>query len=259
MKIGCISWSHRNEFSENKLDIFSWVRHCARDAKLDGVEIWNNHLISLDPDYLDKILSLCKVEGIELYSVATKCLFGEFSEAEIKGAQETTRKWLEATDRLGAPLMRISIGGKELRNVDNQQIVLNSINEVINEGRYPNITVGIENQEPGVIQNITDVELMDKLSNGNLRLILDNGSIIDKSTVYEFMERAIPYSAVIHTKFFDIDETGADKVLDYDRIIPIIKESGYEGFLSIEYDSDRLASKDVPLIARYLRSKFARG
>lgn len=256
MKIGCISWSHRNEFSENKLDIFSWIRHCARDAKLDGVEIWNNHLASLEPNYLDQISTLCKQEGVELYSVATKCMYGDFSESEIDGAKENLRKWLAATDRLGAPLMRVSIGGKELRDPNHQQIVFKSIAEVVREDKYPNITVGIENQEPGIVQNFSDVERMNETTRGSIKLVLDNGSIVDKSTVYNFMERSIPYSAVIHTKFFDIDKTGADRVLDYGRIVPIIKASGYNGFLSIEYDSDRIASKDVPLIAQYLRNQF---
>lgn len=255
MKIGCISWSHRNEFSNNKLDIFSWIHHCAQNAKLDGVEIWNNHLTSLDSDYLDEISTLCKQEGVTLYSVATKCLYGEFSKDEVKAATENLWKWLVVTDRLSAPLMRVSISGKELRNTNHQKMVFNSIAEVVNEGRYPNITVGIENQEPGVVQNFSDVEYMKQTTNGRIKLVLDNGSIIDKSKVYDFMERAIPYSAVIHTKFFDIDETGADRILDYDRIVKIIKTSGYNGYLSIEYDSEGLASKDVPLIARYLRNQ----
>lgn len=254
MKIGCISWSYRNEFSNGDLDIFSWIRHCSRIAHLDGVELWNNHLSSLDDDYLDRISSLCIEEGLELYSVATKCLYGDFSEAEVEGAKKTLRKWLATADRLKAPVLRVSIGGNNLRDTNHQQTVFSSLASVVKENAYPNILVGIENQEPGVVQNFADVESMSRTTNGLLKLVLDNGSIVDKSAVYRFMEQAIPYAAVIHTKFFDIDETGSDKVLDYNRIIPIIKANGYDWFLSIEYDSNKLASNDVPKIARFLRN-----
>jgi sugar phosphate isomerase/epimerase len=256
MKIGCISWSYRNEFNETQYDMFRWIRHCAEDVHLDGVELWNNHFVSLQPYYLDRISAACKENGLQLYSVASKCLYGQFTPSEVAAAQDTLREWLVATDHLGAPLLRISVGGKELRDPARQAIVFQSLADVVSEGRYPHIQVGIENQEPGVVQNVDDVIAMDQATQGRLKLVLDNGSIIDKSTVYDFMERTIPYAAVIHLKFFDIDASGADRVLDYSRIVPIIKNSGYNGFVSIEYDSSRPASQDVPCIARFLKAQF---
>lgn len=256
MRIGCISWSYRKEFESNKYDLFSWIRHCAQEVHLDGVELWNNHFTSLEPEYLDRISAACRENDVELYSVASKCIFGDFGESEVADAQQTLRQWLAAANRLGAPLLRVSIGGKELRDPARQNIVFKSLADVVREGSYPHITVGIENQEPGVVQNAADVEAMDRATQGTLKLVLDNGSILDKSTAYEFMSRTIPYAAVIHLKFFDIEPDGADQVLDYSRIIPIIKASGYDGFVSIEFDSDRPASEDVPKIADFLRTQF---
>lgn len=256
MKIGCISWSYRNEFASGKYDLLSWIRHCAHDVHLDGVELWNNHFASLDTDYLDQVAATCEENGLQLYSVASKCLFGDFSEDEVASAKDTLRQWLAATDRLGAPLLRISVGGNDLRDQARQYIVFQNLANVVEEGRYPHIQVGIENQEPGVVQNASDVETMDQVTQSRLRLVLDNGSIIDKSTVCDFMERTLPYAAVVHLKFFDIDPSGADRVLDYSRIVPIIHASGYNGFVSIEFDSDRPASEDVPRIAEFLRAQF---
>lgn len=255
MKIGCISWSYRNEFASGKYDFFSWFEHCAQEAKLDGVELWNNHFESTEDDYLDKLLLKSKEEELKIYSVASKCKFGSFSENEIEGAKQTLREWLRIADRLGVRTLRISLAGDNERDPDHQRLIFESMTDVINEAKYPYITVGIENKEPSAVESPKDVILMDDVSEGKLQLILDNGSIIDKSTVYNFMEKTLPYAALIHTKFFDIDENGADRILDYDRIIPIIKNSDYEGFLSIEYDSDRPASEDVPAIARFLKTK----
>lgn len=256
MKLGCISWSHRAEFSDDRLNIFRWIRHCARDAKLDGVEIWNNHLTSLDTDYLDSITALCREEGVELYSVATKCQYGDFSDKEVEESQKTLRQWLAATNRLGASIMRVSIGGNALRDPLHQRTVFRSIADVVREGGYSHIAVGVENQEPGVLQDFDDVRLMNDETDGILKVILDNGSIVDKTTVYEFMKNTIPFAAVIHLKFFDVAENGADKVIDYERVAEIVKASGYNGYLSIEYDSNGLASEDVPKIAGFLRTLF---
>jgi sugar phosphate isomerase/epimerase len=256
MKIGCISWSYRNEFAANKYDIPNWIRHSSRDVRLDGVELWNNHFESLKEEYLDTISATCRDEKIELYSVATKCLFGNFSKGDIKRAKTTFRKWLAAANILGTSIMRVSIGGEELRSPAHRQIVFESLSEVIDEGEYPGISVGIENQEPGIVQHSGDVFEMNRRSAGRLKLILDNGSIIDKSTVYAFMEEALPYAILIHTKFSEFDPRQGDAVLDYNRIIELLRAGKYAGYLSVEYDGEGQASELVPRFVTFLRGKL---
>lgn len=256
MKIGCISWSHRNDVANGTMDIFSWIEHCKKDAKLDGIELWNNHFDSINTDYLEKIKSKSDELNIPIYSVATKCLFGDFTDEEISNAKQTLRDWLDVADYLNSPLLRVSIGGNNLRENKNQLTVFDALTEVILENKYPNIQVGIENQEPGVVQNIDDVKLMVKRSNDKLKLILDNGSFINKEDSYEFTQKTIEHAGVVHLKFFDILADGSDKVLDYNRIAEIIKKSDYNGYLSIEFDSNEPATRDVPLIAKYLKTLF---
>lgn len=253
MKIGCISWSHRNEFSDGTMDLFQWMEHCKKDCKLDGVELWNNHMASLEEDYLQKIKDKAEELELPVYSVATKCMFGKFGKEEVEHAKQVMRDWLKATDFLGAKIMRISIGGESLREPSHQESVFGALTEVIEEDKYPHIAVGIENQEPGVVQNIDDVRKMTSVSKGLLKVVLDNGSFINKSDSYSFMEEALPAAAVVHAKFFDIREDGSDKILDYEKIRQILKKSDYDGYVSIEYDSMEPASKDVPKIAAYLK------
>lgn len=253
MKIGCISWSHRNSFANGEMDIFKWMEHCKNDCLLDGAEIWNNHFESLDESYLQKIKEKAAELNLPVYSVATKCVFGGFSDDEINAAKSTMRDWLKATDYLGASIMRISVGGERLRDAERQIKVFDSITEVICEGEYPEITVGIENQEPGVVQNVADVKKMKEISDGKLKVILDNGSFLDKEDSYAFLEEALPDAAVVHAKFFDIREDGSDKILDYEKIKMILQKNCYDGYISIEYDSNEPAARDVPKIASYLR------
>lgn len=253
VKIGCISWSHRNSFTNGEMDIFKWMEHCKYDCLLDGVEVWNNHLESLDENYLQKLKEKSAELNLPVYSVATKCVFGGFSEDEIHAAQCTMRDWLKATEYLGAAIMRISVGGERLRDAERQIKVFDSISEVIREGKYPQISVGIENQEPGVVQDITDVKKMKEISGGKLKVILDNGSFLNKNDSYEFLEEALPDAAVVHAKFFDIREDGSDRILDYKRIKRILQKDCYDGYISIEFDSNEPAERDVPKIASYLR------
>lgn len=256
MKIGCISWSHRKEFEEGKLDLFSWMEHCKKDAGLDGVELWNNHFSSIEPAYLERLLEKSKALELPIYSVATKCVFGAFSPEEVEKAKQTLRDWLRVADTLGSGLLRVSIGGQELRDPQRQSTVFTSLRDVVQEGAFPHIKVGIENQEPGVVQNAADVETMREQSEGALCLILDNGSFINKADSYAFMEKTLPVAGVVHAKFFDLNDDGSDRMLEYTRVLEILQNAAYTGYVSIEYDSQEPASRDVPRIAAYLRRLF---
>lgn len=256
MKIGCISWSHRNEFGEGKLDLFKWMDHCKNDCKLDGVELWNNSFAETGKEYLLALLEKSKSLDLPIYSVASKCNFNDFSDQYIEEAKQTLRKWLEITRTLNSKLLRISVAGVEIRNLEHQTIVFKTLSSVLKENNYPEIKVGIENQEPGVVQNTADVKKMREESDGLLWVILDNGSFIDKNYSYTFLKENIEYAAVIHTKFYDINDDGSDNVLDYSKVKEIINSSDYNGYLSIEYDSNRSALKDVPVISDFMRKTF---
>lgn len=256
MKIGCISWSHRNDFANGTLDLPKWMEHCKKKAGLEGVELWNNHFESIEEGYLAKLLAKSIALELPIYSVATKCKFGDFSEASIADAKKTLRDWLKVADTLRAPLLRVSVAGDDLRSEAHQKAVFCALADVVNEKTYPNIRVGIENQEPGVVQNPADVRRMVEESKGALCVILDNGSFINKQDSYAFMKAALPYAGVVHAKFFDLAEDGSDKVLDYKRVRDLLKEAGYDDWLSIEYDSQAPALTDVPRIAAFLRKLF---
>ena len=254
MKIGCITWSHRLE----NLDLFALMDHYKNDCHLDGIELWNNSFSSTDDEYLKKLKEKSDELSLPIYSVASKCQFGDFSDAKIEECRKTLAKWLDIAKKLGASILRISIAGDDLRNPDNQDKVFKTLTDTLNKIPHEGIRVGIENQEPGVVQNSADVMRMVEKSNGQLFVVLDNGSFLDrKISPYTFMEDNLKYACVVHTKFFDINSDGSDNVLDYSRIKSIIDKSGYDGYLSIEYDnSSASAIKDVPLIADFMRKTF---
>ncbi len=258
MQLGCISWSYRLEFDAGKFDFSSWMVHCRGEGRLDGVELWNRHFASLREDYLETILQTSRRLGLAIYSVATKCEFGTFTPQEIEGAKQTLRTWLRVARRLNSPILRSSIGGADLRRVGRRDAVFRAFTEVLRSGEAAGTEVGIENQEPGLVENAVDVRLMREGTDGLVKLILDNGSFIDKSGGYDFMEHTLADAALVHAKFFDVDQDGEDRVLSYRRIIPLLKSRGYDGFLSIEYAGEQPASIVVPKAAAFLRGLIAR-
>lgn len=48
-----------------------------------------------------------------------------------------------------------------------------------------------------------------------------------------------PYIHHVHTKFYEIEDDGLDHSIPYEEIIPLLRESGFQGYLSSEYEGQR--------------------
>ncbi|MFD1715444.1 sugar phosphate isomerase/epimerase family protein [Amnibacterium flavum] len=49
----------------------------------------------------------------------------------------------------------------------------------------------------------------------------------------------MPFIHHVHAKFYDIDESGEEYSIPYGEIISVLKEGGYDGYLSSEYEGNR--------------------
>ncbi|BDZ44098.1 sugar phosphate isomerase/epimerase family protein [Naasia aerilata] len=49
----------------------------------------------------------------------------------------------------------------------------------------------------------------------------------------------MPYIHHVHAKFYEIDDSGEEYSIPYQEIISVLKEGGYDGYLSSEYEGNR--------------------
>lgn len=52
----------------------------------------------------------------------------------------------------------------------------------------------------------------------------------------EWLDMILPYTKYIHGKFWYLDEDEIDRTIPCDKILPIIKKSGYTGYIASEYE-----------------------
>ena len=59
----------------------------------------------------------------------------------------------------------------------------------------------------------------------------------------EWLDMVLPYTVYIHGKFWYLDEDEIDHVIPCDKLLPIIKKSGYKGFMASEYEGHHFSEK----------------
>ena len=48
----------------------------------------------------------------------------------------------------------------------------------------------------------------------------------------------------VSAKSYDFDANGNETTLDYERLLQIVKDAGYTGYIGIEYEGERLSEEE---------------
>jgi hydroxypyruvate isomerase len=69
-------------------------------------------------------------------------------------------------------------------------------------------------------------------------------------------EELMPDAHAVSAKSYDFDDEGNETSIDYKRMMEIVKRSGYQGYVGIEYEGNRLGEDDGIIATKKLLEKF---
>jgi len=279
MKLACSSWSFEQVIAAGQMDQREWLRFCAEELALDGVELLDRHFPSTDIAYLREIKKLCADLYLTICGASVSNDFGRLETAEGQQEMERVKSWVDIAQFLGAPVLRVFAGwvpaeqrreqgrglpgvlGRLLRREDGARKrlwdeMVSCLRECAAYAEEKGIVLGLENHDGnGLVVTSDEVErCLREVGSPWLRLNLDTGNYGDLASI----ERTLPLAVKVHAKFYDVDEEGRDRRLDWERIMGILTDSGYRGFLSIEYEGEEDPRTALPRAVGYLR-KLMRG
>ena len=257
MKLGCSSWSYHTAIVDEKLDQRGWLKLCAEELELDGVELLDIHFPTLDKDYLREIKKSCTDSGLTISCVSVSNDFG-LAGAEARDRElAKVRQWINITSFFGAPVLRVFAGwyhGVKKGDAAAAELwpdVMERLALCAEYAEEAGIVLGIENHNGrGIVGTADEVErCLAEVKSAWLRLNLDTGDYGDVESV----RRTLPHAVHVHAKLYDLDAQGADTKQDWPAIAAVLREGGYRGFLSIEYEGQEDPLAAVPRGVRYLR------
>lgn len=256
MKLGCSSWSYHRMFDAGTLDQRSWLRKCAIELNLDGVELLDQHFPRTDLDYLREIKALALDLGLTISAVSVSNNFGWLSAEKRAAEVEKVKRWTDIAHFLGAPLLRIFAGWPEGDREQSWPTMVASIRETVTHAEERGVALALENHNHrSFIQTADDVlRLLDEVRSPWLRFLLDTGNFVD---LYDSIERTADRAVFVHAKLYDVDPERGEQRLDYERIMATLRAAGYRGYLSIEYEGEADEETAVADAVHYLRQLMA--
>jgi sugar phosphate isomerase/epimerase len=197
--------------------------------------------------------------GLEISGTGVRNDFTIADPVKRKSEVALVKAWIESAAKLGAPVIRIFAGNQKNDGIANEKVLewmLEDIRTCADYGRQHGVIVGLQNHND-FIQTASDaVQILEKIHSDWLGLILDTGSfrVLDP---YEEIQRAAPHAVnwQIKEKVFS---HGAEQDLDFDRLMEIIRVSGYRGFLPIETLGEGDPSARVIAMLAKLKTEISR-
>jgi sugar phosphate isomerase/epimerase len=199
-------------------------------------------------------------------------VLGDLNDTTRLKAVENHYKWMDAAAIIGCPMIRVNVEG-EGAPADVAKAAVDSLGKLIEYGRKQNVDVIVENHVgiscnagwlAGVMKQVNSKHCGTLADFGNFcinRTKPETNDIagymktkcLDEYDRYKGIEELMPYAKGVHAKSHVFDTNGDDTETDFYKMFKIIKNSGFNGWVSIEYEGGlfKMYTKDSKYLDDY--------
>lgn len=246
-KLSLAEWSLHNALFEKRMTNLDFAAK-ARSFGFEGLEYVNTFFKDKAKDnlYLKEMNSRAASEGLEnvLIMIDGEGNLGETdTKKRLKGI-ESHYKWVEAAHFLGCHAIRVNLrGGKNKQEA--MKTSIDSLNRLSDFAKGSNINILVENHGGFSSDGDWMTKVFSQVSNKNTGTLPDFGNFcierkedkcINEYDRYKGMEQLLVYAKAVSAKSNFFDAEGDEKNIDYYRIMKMVKEVGYKGFVGVEFE-----------------------
>jgi sugar phosphate isomerase/epimerase len=165
------------------------------------------------------------------------------------------KAWIEAAAKLGAPVIRVFAGavpkGYENKWDEPASWMIRALRECAEHGAKFGVVVGVQNHGDMLQNADRTIEIVKRVDSEWFGAIVDTGNMATPDP-YDDIARVVPYAVNWQVKESPRGNNSPERT-DLPRLIRIIKDGGYRGYVPIE----TLSSKDKPYDPYALVPAFA--
>ena len=267
-RISLAQWSLHRTPGSGELPALAFPMR-ARSYGFEGIEYVNSFFRAQVQDFgwLGELKRRCAGEGVRSLLIMCDGLgaLGDADAAARTRAIENHLPWLDAARFLGCHSIRVnaqSAGTWE----EQRERAADGLHRLSAAGAERELNVIVENHG-GLSSNGKWLAEVMRAANhprcGTLpdfgNFSLGDGKWYDR---YEGVRELMPFAKAVSAKSHDFDETGNEKNTDYRKMLRIVLDAGYRGWIGVEYEGGAGEEQGILLTKALLervREEFASG
>ena len=184
-------------------------------------------------------------------------------------AIENHKIWVEAASEMGCHSIRVNLHGTS--DAEKWKVTSSeSLSKLSDYASDYNINIIVENH--GGLSSDADLlmEVMNLVNKKNCGTLPDFGNFCisrkwgygdngceNEFDKYEGVKKLMPKAFAVSAKSHVFDENGNEKEIDYKKMLSIVKEAAYSGYIGVEYEKISLSEEDGIIATKNLLLKAA--
>lgn len=256
LKTSLNAYSFNKPLTSGAMNLDQLIEFCAQN-QIDAVDLTAYYFPGYpevpSDEYLYHIKQKAFLMGVEISGTGVRNDFTDPDPVKLKASIELVKKWIVAAEKMGAPVIRVFTGAADLRGLTRPEavnILVSSLNECVAFGKAHGVVVAIQNHHDFVKTAAETIEILERVNSEWFGLILDIGSF--RTDPYREIAQTIPYAVNWQLKE-NLYVAGKEQKTDLDRLMKIIWESGYRGYLPIETLGEGDPGVKVPIFLKEVK------
>ncbi|MBG9377816.1 sugar phosphate isomerase/epimerase [Panacibacter sp. DH6] len=261
LKISLAEWSLHRALQSGKLDHLDFPATAKNDFGIDAVEYVNGFFggkkmhfkeAGKNAAYLKELLRRSKDAGVynHLLMIDDEGSLALPGDKQRLQAVDNHKKWIEAAALLGCKTIRVNLHGSGDSD-DKKTASVDSLSRLCEFAAPMNINVVVENHGSDSSKGFWLADVMKQVGKPNVGTLPDFGNFCishpwgttqggckDEYDRYKGVAEMLPYAKGVSAKTYDFDSNGNQPLMDYDRLMKIVKDAGFKGYIGVEFEGN---------------------
>lgn len=245
-KISLAEWSLNKSLFAKKITNMDFPRIAKETYGLDAVEYVSTFFRDKaeDTQYLTQLKNECEKYGVKsiLIMVDGEGNLADTSAARRAKAIENHYKWVKAAKFLGCHSIRVNAGGQGTMG-QMQAAAIDALGKLSAYAADYGINVVVENHGGNSSYGKWLAEIMKAVNKPNCGTLPDLGNFYEYDR-YQGVKDLMPFAKGVSGKTHDFDANGNETQIDYAKMMKLIADAGYKGYIDVEYEGTKLSEEE---------------
>lgn len=263
-KLSLAQWSLHKQIQAGEMSPMDFAQK-ASELGFEGIEyvsqLYENELAKGDdPVAAMETMLMTLKEKSEMYKVQNVLIMVDhegdmavLDDQERAKTVENHKKWVDAAAYLGCHSIRVNAQG-EGSYEEVAEAAVKGLSALADYAASKGVNVLVENHGGYSSNGKWLAEVMAEVNKPNCGTLPDFGNFCltegygsinaaecdNPYDIYQGVTELMPYAKAVSAKSYDFDDEGNQPKIDYAKMVQIVKDAGYTGFIGVEYEGSNL-------------------
>jgi sugar phosphate isomerase/epimerase len=258
LRLGLAGYSMRDHLTgkvQPAMDLHGFIEKAA-EWEVDAVELTSYYF---PPDftagYVTGLKRHCHLVGLDVSTTPIRNTFTHPAGPEREKEIVHVKRWLDVAADLGSPAIRIFAGdaAKGQAEAEARRHCVEAIEACADHAAKRGVFLALENHGGVVAEPDGLLEIVRAVKSEWFGVNLDTGNFHGEDP-YADLARCVPYAVTVQVKVEMQAKGGPKQEADFGRLVRMVRDAGYRGYVTLEYEAAEAPLTAIPRLLDRLRA-----